>query len=136
MRKDTILNDSLTQSTPGQPHRPTVWEQAIGEWRALQSNRRHHVAAADWNICAGNEAREIGCEKRDDVGNLLIGAAPAQRHVLFVAFLALRARASIFVTDRPTRRDLIDRNLMRPNLSRQDTEYSIHAALARNVGRL
>jgi hypothetical protein len=95
----------------------------------------HDAAAGDRDERAGDVARQIRRQERDDVRQLLVGAAAAQRDCLRGAFADL-AGFALAVADGPARGDLVDRDLVLADLLRQDAQHAVHAALAGDIGRL
>src|SRR3954447_7076421 len=92
------------------------------------SGFRHDDSAAHRHAYAGHEACEIRGQKRDHVGDVLIIAAPSERHGTFVERLHLVPLPAILVGDDPARGDLIDRDAMLSELSRQRTHHAVHGA--------
>ena len=85
---------------------------------------------------AGNKIRQVGGQKHDQVGDVLIVAAPSQWDIGAVAALPFAVIVRHVLADHPTRRDLVDRNLVRADLFGQDAQHAIHAAFPRHVGAL
>ncbi len=48
---------------------------------------RHHICARNRDILPGNKCRQIRSEERYQVGHIVVGAAPLERHLLDVRFI-------------------------------------------------